>query len=137
MLVLPAGELEKIHRHARATYPEECCGFLIGTGAAVSEARPTENAHPDHRQTRYTIPPLEVLRLDRELRTSELVHLGFYHSHPDHPAVPSDFDLARAWPGYVYAIVSVIGGEPRGMRAWRLDPGTRRFSEEPVGGQGS
>lgn len=137
MLVLPVEELEKIRRHARSAYPEECCGFLIGAGTRVLEARPTVNAHPDHRQTRYTVPPLEVLRLDRELRTSALEHIGFYHSHPDHPAVPSDFDLARAWPGYSYVIVSVIGGEPREIRAWRLDPVTLRFLEDLVGGQGS
>jgi len=137
MIVLPPEELAKIHRHAKATYPEECCGFLIGRGDRVLETRATENVHPDHRQTRYTVPPLEVLRLDRELRASDREHLGFYHSHPEHPAVPSEFDLARAWPGFAYLIVSLVGGEPRESRCWRLEPVGKRFIEESLGGQGT
>jgi len=94
-VALPRSELVRIHAHARETYPEECCGFLIGTQdlrRVVVEIRRTANVRSDDRRTRYTIDPRETLRLDRELRGTEREIVGFYHSHPDVPAVPSAFD---------------------------------------------
>jgi len=135
VLVLPRTELERIHRHASESSPEECCGFLIGEDGEerrVLEARPARNVHPGPRASRYTLDPLEVLRLDRELRGGERHHLGFYHSHLGYPAIPSTFDLERAWPGYTYLIVGLDGGEPGKARAWRLAPATKGFEEEPV-----
>ncbi|HKZ49161.1 MAG TPA: M67 family metallopeptidase [Thermoplasmata archaeon] len=143
MLLLPRAELEKIHRHARETWPEECCGFLIGREGeprAVTEARAARNVHPDSRETRYTIDPLETLRLDRELRGTDRVHLGFYHSHPGYPPQPSAFDLERAWSGYTYLIVALEAREMREAQAWRLDAARARLEEEPMtvhGPQGS
>ena len=135
MLQLLRPELERIHRHARESLPEECCGFLIGHEGEprrVEEARPARNVHPEGRAARYTIDPLETLRLDRELRGTDRAHLGFYHSHPGYPPVPSENDLRMAWPGYTYLIVAFEAAEPREARAWRLDPGGLGFVEEPV-----
>ena len=136
-VALPRSELVKIHAHAREAYPEECCGFLIGTQdlrRVVVEARRAANLRSDDRRTRYTIDPRETLRLDRELRGTEREIVGFYHSHPDVPAVPSAFDMDHAWPGYVYVIVSVSHGEPKDVHAWILveTETERSFMEEAI-----
>lgn len=135
MLVLPRAELEKIHRHAVDTWPEECCGLLVGRGTdprTVTEARAAGNVHPPPREARYTIDPLAVLHLDRELRGGDLEHLGFYHSHLNSPPEPSAFDRERAWPGYSYLILSVTERSPGAMRSWRFDAGRKAFEEESV-----
>ena len=135
MLVLPRAELEKIHRHATESWPEECCGFLVGKGPdprSVLEARAAGNVHAPPREARYTIDPLAVLRLDRELRGGDLEHLGFYHSHPNYPPEPSAFDRERAWPGYSYLILTLTERAPTGMKSWRFDAGRKAFEEEPV-----
>lgn len=122
-VALPHAELAKIHAHARETYPEECCGFLIGTQGpprVVAEARKATNVREDDRRTRYTIDPRETLRIDRELRGTRREIVGFYHSHPEVPAIPSLFDREHAWPGYAYVIVSVSHGEPKDVHGWIL-----------------
>lgn len=131
-LRIPAAVLEGIRAHAVETNPEECCGFLIGREdgpvRTVTEARRARNVHPEMREVRYTIDPRDVLKVDREFR-GEVRHIGFYHSHPDHPARPSAFDLERAWPYYVYAILAVRGGTPGELTAWSLDEEQRAFKE--------
>ena len=130
-LELPRPVLELIRAHARETYPEECCGFLLGredgVRRIVTEGRRARNEHPEMRTVRYTIDPRDVLRIDREFR-GEVRHLGFYHSHPDHPPRPSAFDLERAWPWYAYLILAVVRGEPADATAWILDE-PRAFTE--------
>lgn len=135
MLVLPRAELAKIHHHALDALPEECCGLLVGRSAGervVTEARPARNVHPGPREARYTVDPLEVLRLDREVRGTDVDLLGFYHSHPGYPAEPSDFDRARAWPGFTYLILRLEGERAGEARAWRLAAVGKPFEEEPV-----
>lgn len=134
-LRLPAAEAEKIRRHAREAYPEECCGFLLGREGSprvVEEARPAQNVHPEMRNVRYTIDPHAILAADRETRASGRALLGFYHSHPDHPPRPSAYDEAHAWPWYAYVILEVRGGEPKGMTAWQLDEEQRVFKRLPL-----
>ena len=135
MIAIPKTELERMHRHVVETYPEEGCGFLIGRDGdrrEVTEVRPTKNVHPEMRETRYTVDPREVLKVDRELRGQELAHLGFFHSHPDHPPRPSQFDLEHAWPYYTYLIVRVVAYGPKEAHAWRLDEEHKSFKEEPL-----
>jgi len=128
--------VEKIRAHARAAYPEECCGFLIGRHAGedrvVTEARRADNVHPGPRGTRYTIDNEATRRVEAEFRVGETRLVGFYHSHPDHPAAPSEFDLRNAWEYYLYAILAVLDGEPADLRAWSLDEERRAFTEVPV-----
>ena len=136
-LELPRSELAKILVHGRETYPEECCGFLIGQfgpPCRATEARRATNVRTDDRRTRYTIEPRETLRLERELRGTDRETIGFYHSHPEHPASPSPFDREHAWPGYVYVIVSVRAGDPQDVRAWLLVEGEteRSFKEDRI-----
>lgn len=137
-LAIGREHLESVLRHAEAAYPEECCGALVGRGpggdegVAVEGAVPLDNERADSRHNRYLIHPETVLAAQREARRSGLDIVGYYHSHPDHPAVPSDFDREHAWPGMSYLIVSVRRGRAAGARSWRLADDRGRFDEETV-----
>ena len=124
-----------IEAHARESYPEECCGFLLGhadTSRIVSDSRRAKNIAPEHRERRYVIDPLELLRADDAARAAEFEVIGIYHSHPDHPAAPSEFDRTRAASWYSYVIVSIIDREPRELTAWRYDDATKAFKTEKL-----
>lgn len=129
-LRIPRAVVADIQAHAREAYPEECCGFLLGTEAGehrvVTEHRRATNVHPDSRRVRYTIDPQEVLRVVREFQ-GDVQHIGFYHSHIDGPAVPSTWDLERAWPYYVYTILAVGSDHPGEFSGWILDAGANAF----------
>jgi proteasome lid subunit RPN8/RPN11 len=137
-LLLPAAERRAIAEHAGAAYPEECCGVLLGreladgAGAAVVAVQAANNERSDSRHNRYVIPPQAVLAAHKQARARGLEVVGYYHSHPDHPAVPSDFDREHAWPGLSYLIVAVEIGRPAAARSWRLTDDRRRFVEERV-----
>jgi proteasome lid subunit RPN8/RPN11 len=113
-----------IGEHGRAAYPEECCGALLGRsdeGAArVEVVRPIANVRADERRRRFLVDPREYLAAERAARERGLELLGFYHSHPDHPAEPSRFDRLHAWPNLHYAILAVSAGEPRELTSWLL-----------------
>jgi proteasome lid subunit RPN8/RPN11 len=113
--------------HAREAAPAECCGLLIGTGASIVEAARTKNlaSNPD----RFEMDPGDHIRSRRVARSRGLDVLGFYHSHPRSPAIPSERDRAEAWyPDYLYLIVSVRV-EPAEVRLYRLH--AEGFSEVP------
>ena len=137
-IALRVADLEAIRRHGAETYPEECCGFLLGRvegeATLVERLSPVVNEREDSRGNRYLIRPETVLSAHREARRQGIDVVGYYHSHPDHPAVPSDFDRDHAWPGLSYVIVAVAGGIPRELRSWRLDDDRTRFQEEEVSG---
>lgn len=121
-----------IRRHAADAYPDECCGALIGHGDRVVEAFPLSNAQAENRKRRFLIGPDAYRRAEARADELSATLLGFYHSHPDHPAVPSSFDLEHAWPNLTYAIVSVRAGQPQELRFWRLRPDRSGFSEETL-----
>ncbi len=134
--VSPAA-LAAMRSHAGASYPEECCGGLLGrdggSGARVVErAAAVGNAKEAERERRYLIGPDEVRALERAAERDGLVLLGFYHSHPDHPAEPSVFDRDHAWPWYTYIIVPVAQGSPGVARAWRLSEDREGFTEQQI-----
>ena len=135
-LRLRARHTEQIHAHLCRAYPEEGCGVLVGRdeGARriVERVVVFENQREDSRGTRYLITPEQVLVAEREARDQGLDVLGFFHSHPDHPALPSTFDLEHAWPYYSYLIVSVERGRVADARAWRLVPDRSRFEPETL-----
>lgn len=135
LLVTP-DDLQTIHRHAEASYPEECCGFLIGSAAGgstvVERVLPAGNQREDSRHNRYLIEPETVLAAHKEARGLGLDVVGYYHSHPDHPSRPSDFDREHAWPGLSYLIVSVQKGTVADERSWRLADERDRFDEETI-----
>jgi proteasome lid subunit RPN8/RPN11 len=138
-LELDAAGLEAIRRHAERSYPEECCGFLLGylgPGEAaetrVERVVPAANERQESRHNRYVIHPQTVLATHQEARAAGLAVVGYYHSHPDHPAEPSEFDREHAWPGVSYLIVSVRDGSLAAARSWRLRDDRQRFDEEAL-----
>lgn len=137
-LEITSSHLQAATEHAAASYPEECCGFLIGrfdaaTGVtAVERILPVSNERQESRHNRYLISPETVLAANKEARTQGLDIVGYYHSHPDHPARPSEFDRDHAWPGLSYVIVSVEGGRVADTRSWRLSDDRERFEEEEI-----
>ena len=103
----------RVVAHIEAVYPEEAPGGLLGivgddAAIEVVEAIPSDNIREDERRRRYLIGPDDVLALERRASDAGLQVVGYYHSHPDAPAAPSDFDREHAWPWYVYLIVSVV-----------------------------
>lgn len=107
---------------AREAYPREACGLLVGLprdgGWSVAEIRRARNLEPERADDRYMLDPEAFLAADRDARATGLDVVGFWHSHPDSPAVPSETDRQAAWPGYAYLIVSVRRGRPRDIRVW-------------------
>jgi len=139
---LPEGVLREIEAHGREAYPEECCGALLGTAASggcrVEQAERTSNASSLPRNRRYEVAPQEYLRIDRLARSLGLDVQGFYHSHPDHPAAPSEYDRERALPFFHYLVVAVDSGTPAAITSWVLseDRGTFEPEELRVEGPG-
>jgi proteasome lid subunit RPN8/RPN11 len=119
---------------ARAGYPREACGLLLGHAAdgvvRVEEIVPARNANTERANDRYEIDPEDFLRADAHCRERRLEIVGVWHTHPDHPARPSATDLEQAWDGWSYLIVSVDGAGASEMRSWRLDGSG--FIEEAV-----
>ena len=128
-----ADVIADIRAHGAATYPYECCGALIGhESGRVLEAFALPNTTDGERRRRFLIGPEEYRIADARARELHADVVGFYHSHPDHPAVPSAFDLEHAWPNLSYVIVSVRNGEPAEARSWRLRVDRSAFDEEPM-----
>ncbi|HTZ48738.1 MAG TPA: M67 family metallopeptidase [Verrucomicrobiae bacterium] len=129
---------EKIRSHGLETYPHECCGALFGRDGA--EGRPREilaayrliNRRDDSPQNRFSVSTRDVIAAEREADARGLSVVGWYHSHPDHPARPSEFDREHAWPWYSYIIVSVEKGAAREMRSWQLREDRARYEEEEI-----
>jgi proteasome lid subunit RPN8/RPN11 len=138
-LTVPEGELEILLRHAEKEYPRECCGILIGHlhkgGALVERALPTENQRRLRAGERYEISPRDLLRAMREAENAGADLVGYYHSHPDRPAIPSSTDESTAWPGVSYVIVEVARGRAGEVRSWRSAGGI--LAEETVSDGGS
>ncbi|AFZ14844.1 Mov34/MPN/PAD-1 family protein [Crinalium epipsammum PCC 9333] len=140
--------LQTIINHAESTYPEECCGIMLGkmdsTDKTVVEVWQTENAWSAEtaddyvdaevvtsKRRRFAIAPLDMLKAQKAARQSQLNIVGFFHSHPDYPAIPSEFDRTYAWQEYSYIIVSVVQGKAGDIRSWCLDD-THQFQAEEI-----
>jgi proteasome lid subunit RPN8/RPN11 len=119
----------EIREHGARGYPHEVCGALLGreldgdgTGALreVTAVLPLENRREDSPQNRFSVTPEDVRRAERAASEQKLELLGWYHTHPDHPARPSEFDREHAWPWYSYVILGVAASQPGEMTSWRL-----------------
>jgi proteasome lid subunit RPN8/RPN11 len=141
-----AEHLDAIRRHGEETYPHECCGFLLGESREdaniVHEIHPAENewqetagepgVKRESKDNRYLITPRQWKRADDYARSRSAAIIGYYHSHPDHPAAPSGFDLDHScWPGESYIIVSVAKGKAGTLNSFRK-PDYTRFEREEV-----
>ncbi len=123
-LVVPSVLMEQIRGHGEETYPHECCGFLFGSQddgtRVVREIRRQANERTDSRENRFLITPEQFRDAERAARKAGLLMLGIYHSHPDSPARPSEYDREHAWPWYSYLITSVGRGAAGESRLWQL-----------------
>jgi proteasome lid subunit RPN8/RPN11 len=121
-----------IRAHGQETYPNECCGALLGRDGIVSETLALPNMTDEGPRTRFRVTSKDYREAER--RAGELGGelLGFYHSHPDHPARPSQYDLDHAWPFFSYVIVSVRGGVSEDMTSWRLREDRSAFDQEEL-----
>jgi proteasome lid subunit RPN8/RPN11 len=126
--------VEEIRRQGETAYPSECCGVLagyLGDVKEVSRLLPMANRRGDDPH-RYLIAPDDLRRAEAELRSAGLEVLGFYHSHPDHPAAPSPFDTEHAWPWYSYIIVRVDRSRAAELTSWVLNEDRLAMSPESV-----
>ena len=121
--------VEAIRRHGAADFPYECCGALIAVNGSIVEAFPLKNTTGGGAARRFRIGP-DGYR-DAEARAAKRggTLAGFYHSHPNEPARPSQYDLDHAWPNLTYVIVSVNGGTPGDITAWHLRDDRSGFDE--------
>jgi len=124
--------LQQIHRHLEQGYPHEACGVLLGHEATVTEVVSADNSRTDSAHNRYLIDPLVYMKIERNADKRGLAVLGIYHSHPDCPARPSQFDLDHAWPNLSYMIVSVVQGKIANTLSWRMRDDRSAFDEETV-----
>lgn len=152
LLKVNSKHLQEMKSHGESTYPEECCGLLLGhiqgDVKTVVEVWPTENVWDKQvatafegvnnstrqlgsKQTQFSIAPEVMLQVQKQARDRELAIIGIYHSHPDHPAMPSEFDRAIAWQRYSYIIISVQQGTASDLRSWTLDP-HHQFQPEDI-----
>jgi proteasome lid subunit RPN8/RPN11 len=125
---------DEIRREAERAYPAECCGVLAGRAGEVKEVLrlvPAMNRRTDDPH-RYLISPDDMRLIEAELRSSGQEVLGSYHSHPDHPAAPSAFDIEQAWPWYSYIIARVEHGRAAELTSWVLDDDRSKMHHEPI-----
>jgi proteasome lid subunit RPN8/RPN11 len=131
-ITLDPGVITAIGEHGQQTYPNECCGALIGRDGIVSESYALPNTTSEGPRRRFLVRPDDYRAAEARAAETGRELLGFYHSHPDHPAQPSQYDLDHAWPSFSYVIVSVREGESREVRSWRLREDRSQFDEEAI-----
>jgi proteasome lid subunit RPN8/RPN11 len=121
-----------IRRHGAAAYPHECCGALLARGGGIADALALPNTTDEGPRRRFLVGPADYRAAESRARTIGGELAGFYHSHPDHPARPSEYDRANAWPNLSYVILSVTGGASGELTSWRLREDRAAFEPEDV-----
>ena len=137
MIRIDEKQIDEIREHGVRDYPYECCGLLIGRfedgDKIVKETYPISNAREESaKRNRFLIEPHELMRGERYARDHDLEVVGFYHSHPDSPAAPSQYDLEHAWPTYSYIIVSTRADEATDLFSWEQEPDRSKFNQEEI-----
>ena len=153
MIYILQNQLEQIRYHSEVTYPEECCGLLLGSFQVnqkiVLEVLETENSWDTNdpvnnldnistskpqklsKKNRFSIAPSILLQVQKECRERQINIIGIYHSHPDYPAIPSAFDREIAWLEYSYIIASLRNGKVSEIKSWQLQE-NRHFQAEKI-----
>jgi len=138
-LHMPGNFARQIEREGSAAYPNECCGVMFGrdiegqTRRVVERIAAVENSFDAAEQFhRFSITPKQLMQAEREAGAEGRLVLGFYHSHPDHPARPSEYDRQHAWPFYSYVIVAIAQGAALDTTSWMLDEKTETFSRQDI-----
>jgi proteasome lid subunit RPN8/RPN11 len=140
MIALDEQHLTEMRQHGERDYPFECCGLMLGrfennSQKVVLETYPISNAREEEaKRNRFLIRPDELMRGEKYARAKGLDVVGFYHSHPDEPAVPSKYDLDHAWPTYSYVVVSVEKGQAVDLQSWEMEADRSKFNEEEING---
>lgn len=128
--------VRRIEAHGVETFPHECCGALLGrdgdAGREVLDLLPLANRREDSPRNRFELTPDDVRLAEKTAGEKQVELLGWYHSHPNAPARPSEFDREHAWPWYSYIIVSVQSGEPKDMTSWRLRDDRAGYDPESI-----
>jgi len=138
MIEVDQEHLESMRAHGERDYPFECCGLMLGqfdnnSRKTVVETYPISNAREEEaKRNRFLIRPEELVRGEKYAREKNLEVVGFYHSHPDDRAVPSQYDLEHAWPTYSYIVVSVKQASAVDLRSWEMESDRSRFNEEEI-----
>jgi proteasome lid subunit RPN8/RPN11 len=139
VLVLSSAIAGQIEREGVAAYPNECCGILVGRDIGderiVEQLVPMKNVFDAGEQYhRFSIDPMALARADEDASKAGQVVLGFYHSHPDHPARPSEYDRTHVppWSFYSHVIVAIHKAKPVDMTCWRMDEETEQFVGEEI-----
>lgn len=131
----------RIELHGVKTYPHECCGALLGRDVdgerEILELLPLANSHENSPRNRFVVTPDDVRLAEKTARDKHVDLLGWYHSHPDAPARPSEFDREHAWPWYSYIIVGVRKGVPQEMTSWRLRDDRSAYDAESIEREGA
>ena len=142
-LVLSDELRRRIEAEGAAAFPNECCGILVGRDVSESQGRrrivekllPGKNVfEADEQYHRFSIDPRLQLKAEREAEAEGRMVLGFYHSHPNHPARPSEYDREHGWPFYSYVIVSIMNGQPADLTSWVLNDQTKQFEKQEIVG---
>ena len=116
--------IKQMEDHATTTFPDECCGFMFGGidngNTKVELISKVTNTHPDFKARRFLISPDDYMIAENYADENGYALVGVYHSHPNHPAIPSDIDRQAALPGFSYIIFSILDGTPSDVTAWEL-----------------
>ena len=128
-VTLGAGVADAIRRHGEETYPHECCGALVGANGQVTAAVALPNTTEEGPRRRFLVRPSDYRLAETQAGELGGELLGFYHSHPDHPARPSQYDLDHAWPTFAYIIVAVAQGVAADLTVWFLKDDRSTFEE--------
>ena len=141
VLILTGPQFRQIEEEGAGAYPNECCGIMFGrdvkeadiTRRVVERLLPVTNAFDSGEQYhRFSISPKQLMEAEKDAAAAGQLVIGFYHSHPDHPARPSEYDRAHAWPFYSYVIVSIQSRQPVDMTSWMLDEQTEAFHRQNI-----
>ena len=135
MIIIEPQARQLMTADAVKTFPDECCGFLFGRETAeeriIEQVLAVNNAREGDKRRRFEINPRDYLGAERYADEKNLLLLGVYHSHPNHPAIPSEHDRLSAQPNFSYVILSIVNNEYAGLRSWRLNE-EQQFEEEKI-----
>jgi proteasome lid subunit RPN8/RPN11 len=136
-LVLPKALARQIEHEGVASFPNECCGVIYGRDEkdrrVVTRLEPVVNEFEAGEQFhRFLITPGTLMKAEKSAAANKELVLGFYHSHPDHPARPSEYDRTHGWPFYSYVIVSIMQREPADTTCWVLNEQTEQFDRQEI-----
>lgn len=141
LIVLDREMLDEMHSHALSTFPEECCGLMFGNSSEnydngareVKRIRRMDNAFDSsQRFHRYSLDPREFLKEEKSAEEKGEEIIGVYHSHPNAPAKPSEFDRTHAWPELSYVIVEVVNGKILETNSWILNEDKKGFTPQEI-----